>query len=70
MAASISPVKTLSASELDDRRFAVENAIGTLRIEGLELDPDPARIIEQYAQGDISLEEMSRQINAYTATID
>ncbi|MGA3080154.1 MAG: antitoxin VbhA family protein [Terracidiphilus sp.] len=69
MAVGTAPVITLSPAELDERRLAVENAIGTLRIEGMELDAIPNRILEQYAQGEIPLEEMSRLIHEYTATI-
>jgi biotin operon repressor len=69
MAAATAPVITLTPAELDDRRLAIENAIGTLRIEGMEIDAIPHRIFEQYAQGAISLDEMSLQIHNYTATI-
>jgi len=69
MAAATAPVITLTPAELDERRLAVENAIGTLRIEGLEIDKIPHRIFEQFAQGAISLDEMSRQIHEYTASI-
>ena len=69
MAVGISPVITPSSAELDDRRLAVENAIGTLRIENLELETIPNRILRQYARGEISLDEMSRQIHEYTAAI-
>jgi hypothetical protein len=69
MAATTASVVTLTPAELDDRRLAVENAIGTLRIEGLELDAVPNRILNQYAQGEIPLDEMSRLIHEYTAAI-
>ena len=63
------PINLLDQSELEDRRLAVENAIGSLRIEDLELDTIPQRILEQYAQGEIPLDEMSRLIHEYTAAI-
>ena len=69
MAAVTTSVIPLTPAELDYRRLAVENAIGTLRIEGMELDSIPHRILEQYAQGEIPLDEMSRLIHVYTATI-
>jgi hypothetical protein len=69
MAVGIAPVITPKSAELDHRRLAVESAIGTLRIENLELDAIPNRILEQYAQGEISLDEMSRLIHEYTAAI-
>jgi hypothetical protein len=69
MAVETTPVIPLTPSEADDRRLAVENAIGTLRIENLELDTIPHRILERYAQGEIPLDEMSRLIHEYTAAI-
>jgi hypothetical protein len=69
MAAITAPVISLTPAELDNRRLAVENAIGTLRIENMELDTVPHLVLEQYAQGEISLDEMSRQIHEHTAAI-
>jgi hypothetical protein len=74
LAVEVAPVKAPSVKapnpvELEDRRLAVESASGSLRIENLELDEIPNRIPERYAQGKISLEEMSRQIHEYTAAI-
>jgi len=69
MTVETAPVIAPTPADLDDRRLAVENAIGTLRIEGLELDATPNRILEQYARGEIPLDEMSRLIHEYTATI-
>jgi hypothetical protein len=69
MAAATATAIALTPNELNDRRLAVESAIGSLRIENLELDAVPNRILEQYMQGEISMDEMSRQIHAYTATI-
>jgi hypothetical protein len=47
------------------RRYAVDNAIGTLRIEGMELDPEERKIVERYAQGEISLAEQDALMDAY-----
>ena len=69
MAATTPTVIALTAKELDDRRLAVESAIGSLRIEALELDAVPNRILKQYTQGEIALDEMSRLIHEYAATI-
>ena len=69
MAGAPTSVIPLTPAELDNRRLAVENAIGTLRIEGLELDPTPNRFLQQYAKGEIPLDEMSRLIHEYTAGI-
>jgi hypothetical protein len=69
MIASAATIARLTPAELDDRRLAVENAIGTLRIEGLELNAVPQRIFERYVQGEIALDEMSRLIHEHTAAI-
>jgi hypothetical protein len=69
MAASTAPIISTSSQELDSRRLAVENAIGTLRIEGLELDSVPRRILDRYVLGEISLDEMSRLVHEHTAAI-
>ncbi len=69
MTVGIAPVITPNSAELDDRRLAVENAIGTLRIENMKIDAVPNRILEQYAQGEIRLDEMSRLMHEYTAAI-
>jgi hypothetical protein len=69
MAAANALMVPLAPAALDDRRLAVESAIGSLRIEALELDAVPNRILEQYAQGEIPLDEMSRLVHEYTATI-
>jgi hypothetical protein len=69
VAATPAPVIPLTPGELDDRRLAVENTIGTLRIENMELDATPHRILEKYAKVEIPLDEMSRLIHEYSAVI-
>jgi hypothetical protein len=59
----------LSPEELDERRLAVENAIGSLRIEKLELDAEERQIFDRFAQGEISLDEMDSLVEQMTATI-
>jgi hypothetical protein len=63
------PGKAPSSEELDERRLAVENAIGTLRIEKLELEPQERQIFDRFAQGEISLDEMDSLVEQMTATI-
>jgi hypothetical protein len=46
-----------------------ESALGTLRIEGLELEPEGHDILDRFAGGEISLPEIRNSIRAYTATI-
>jgi hypothetical protein len=59
----------LTAAELADRRLALESALGSLRIEGMELEPEGGEILDRFARGEISLPEMRNAIRAYTATI-
>jgi len=61
--------RTLSPEEMDERRLAVENAIGSLRIEKLELDPEERRIFDRFALGQISLDEMDSLVEQMTAII-
>ncbi|HTV74157.1 MAG TPA: antitoxin VbhA family protein [Candidatus Acidoferrales bacterium] len=50
--------------EAEARRRAVDSAIGTSRIEGLEVSPAAREIFERYAAGEITLEEMGAAIDA------
>jgi hypothetical protein len=61
--------KTLTPVELTERRCAVDSALGSLRIEGMELEPEGRDILERFARGEMSLAEMRNAIRAYTATI-
>jgi Antitoxin VbhA len=69
MATAIAPVIPLTPAELDDRRLAVENAVGTMRLSDLEPNETTQKIFFSYAKGEISLDEMSRLIHEYSATI-
>jgi hypothetical protein len=69
MAPATPPAITPIPVDLDDRRLAVESTIGTLRIENMEPDETTIQILNRYAQGQIDLEEASRLIHEYSATI-
>jgi hypothetical protein len=69
MAATTASVIPLTAAELNDRRLAVESTIGTMRIENLEPDEITKGILQRYAQGEIGLDEASRLMHEYSATI-
>ncbi len=45
------------------RREEVENALASVRIEGLEPSKEALTIFELYAAGEISLEEMGRKVD-------
>ena len=65
MATATAPVIILTPAELDDRRLAVENAIGTMLIEDLEPDETTRKILSRYATGEIELSEMNRLLDNY-----
>jgi Antitoxin VbhA len=69
MAVATLPVVTANEIELDNRRLAVESALGSLRIEGMELEPEGRDILDRFANGEMTLPEMRSAIRAYTATI-
>jgi hypothetical protein len=66
MAVGTAPVITLSPAELDERRLAIENAIGTMRIEDLEPDETTKKILFRYADGEIDLPETNRLLDEYS----
>jgi len=68
MAATNAPVFKLTPAELDDRRLAVENTIGTLRIENLEPDEITKGILYRYAHGEIGLDEANHLLDQYSKT--
>jgi hypothetical protein len=69
MAAATAPVITLTPAELNDRCLAVENTIGTMRLSDMEPDETTKQILYRYQQGEISMDETSRLIHEYSATI-
>jgi hypothetical protein len=66
---STAPDIKLTRDELDDRRLAVENTVGTMRIEGMEPDETIMQILNSYQQGKIPIEEASRLMHEYSTTI-
>lgn len=69
MAVATLPVVTTNEIELDNRRLAVESALGSLRIEGMERESEGREILDRFANGEMTLPEMRSAIRAYTATI-
>ena len=49
---------------IERRRHYVESALGSLHIEGLELDDQARAIVDRYVAGDVTREEMARTIRA------
>ncbi|MEO8726265.1 MAG: antitoxin VbhA family protein [Acidobacteriaceae bacterium] len=56
--------KPLTDVELAERRYAVQNTIGTLRIEGLEMPANELDILERYARGTIEVEQVRAEMAA------
>ncbi len=48
----------LRAADRDQRQRNVDNALGSLRIEGLEVDAATRAIAERYVAGEISIDEV------------
>ncbi len=57
MTTATAPAIPLTPTELDDRCLAVENTIGTLRIEDMEPDETTQRILNRYANSGLNLPE-------------
>jgi hypothetical protein len=62
-------LKAALTAKLENRRLALESALGSLRIEGMELEPEGREILERFAKGEMSLPEMRDAVRAYTKTI-
>jgi hypothetical protein len=69
MAVETAPVKPLDQAALEGRRLAVENVIGTLRIEDMEPDETTMQILIRYRNGEIDLPEANKLIDDYSRTI-
>jgi len=68
MASATQNVTKLTADEAATRRLAVEGAIGSLRIEGMDPDARELEIVNQFACGEIDLATMHAQMEAYIET--
>ena len=60
---------TLTEDSLADRRYAVDCAIGSMRIEDMEPDPEVLEIMERFVRGEIHLAEMGAEIRYFARTI-
>jgi hypothetical protein len=69
MAVATAPVLPLTPVELDDRRLAVENTIGTMRIEGLDPDETTLQVLNRYADGQIGFSETKCLLGEYSRTL-
>jgi len=65
MASATQNLTKLTAEEAATRRLAVEGAIGSLRIEGIEPDGRQLEIVNQFARGEIDLATMNALMDAH-----
>jgi hypothetical protein len=47
------------------REREVENALASVRMEGLEVSPEAEAMFRQYVDGDLSSEELDRALDRY-----
>jgi hypothetical protein len=55
-------IKTLNQTRLQRER-EVENALASVRMEGLEPPEEAKSVFQRYVEGDLSLEEMGRTVD-------
>ncbi|HEV2134226.1 MAG TPA: antitoxin VbhA family protein [Terracidiphilus sp.] len=53
-----------------ERRTEVSSVLASFRMEGLEPDAETASLIQQYADGALSIEELGSAIERHVAQID
>jgi hypothetical protein len=53
MAGATVPVASVNEIELENRRLAVESALGSLRIEGMEPEPEGREILDRLQTGNV-----------------
>lgn len=51
-----------ASPDVERRRRNVENALGSLRIEGFEIDSEARAIFDRYIAGDLSIDELMPEL--------
>jgi hypothetical protein len=69
MTVETTSVIPLTPAELQDRRLAVENTIGTMRIEDMEPDDATLQILSRYMDGEIEFLETKRLLREHSRTV-
>jgi hypothetical protein len=65
MASATQNVIKLTVEEAAARRRALDSTVGSLLIEGMELESGEREILERHARGEIDLPTMRAQMDAY-----
>jgi hypothetical protein len=60
---------TLSEAEKQERRRAVASTIGTHTMEGIELDATVHSIMNRYAEGELTLDEFSAEMQRHALSV-
>ena len=63
------PIGTKVASSVTDRRANLASALASFAMEGLEPDQETAEILDRYAAGRMTLEEMGAAIEAHVRSM-
>ncbi len=66
MASATQSVPAMTPAEGARRRLALESAIGSLRIEGMELEPGEREILDRHVRGEIDLATLNAEMDAYS----
>jgi hypothetical protein len=64
MASAAQNITKLTVEEAAERQRALESTIGSLLIEGMELEPGEREIFERHARGEIDLPTMRAQMDS------
>jgi hypothetical protein len=54
----------ITPAEVAKRRHALESALGSLRIEGMELEPEERAILDRHVRGEIDFATLHAEMDA------
>jgi hypothetical protein len=64
LASATQNVVSITPAEVAKRRHALESALGSLRIEGTELEPEERDILDRHVRGEIDLATLHAEMDA------
>ena len=59
----------ITEAERAERHRTVESTIGTHAMEGIRIDPVALSIMNSYADGDLTLDQFSAEMNRHAAAV-